>query len=124
MLLTVFSCMQSNLVKSNVPRLECDHEVADTRLLLHYKAAADTHQRIIMKTPDTDVFILCIAMQQTVGKELLMMTGTGNKFRLIDILSVSNILGEEFACLPGFHAFTGTINRYYKNVCCILKHLF
>ena len=114
----LFTCGSSQtdyVVAREVPQLECDHEEADTRLLLHYKAAADTHQRIIMKTPDTDVFILCIAMQQTVGKELLIMTGTGNKFRLIDISSVSNILGEELcACLPGFHAFTGIINRYYK----------
>jgi hypothetical protein len=57
-----------------VPQLERDHEEADTQLLLHYKAAALSHQRVP-----------CIAMQKTIGKELLMMTGTGNKFCLIDI---------------------------------------
>lgn len=99
------------VLTQEVPQLECDHEEADTRLLLHFKAAADTHQRIIIKTPDTDVFVLCVAMQKTVDKELLMMTGTGTKFRLIDISAVSNVLGEELCtCLPGFHAFSGILN--------------
>ena len=39
-----------------------------------------------------------------------MMTGTGNKFRLIDTHAVTNALGEKLcACLPGFHAFTGSV---------------
>lgn len=99
-----------HLLTQEVPQLECDHEEADTRLLLHYKAAADTHQRIIIKT----LVVLCIAMQKTVGKELFKMTGTGNKFCLIDVSLVSNVLGEELtlcACLPGFHAFSGIICR-------------
>ena len=109
---TTAAIQTDHLLTQEVPQLECDHEEADTRLLLHYKAAADTHHRIIIKTPDTDVFVLCIAMQKTVGKELFMMTGTGNKFRLIDVSLVSNVLGEELcACLPGFHAFSGITCR-------------
>ena len=79
------------------------------RLLFHYKAAALIHQRIIVKTPDTDVFVLCIAVQKNIGKELLMMTC------LINISSISNVLGEELCtCLPGFHDFSGIINKYCK----------
>ena len=97
------------VLRQDVPELQCDHEEADTRLLLHSKHAAEAHDRIIVKTPDTDVFVLCIAMQNAIGKDVYMMTGTGNKFRLIDTHAVSDALGEKIcACLPGFHAFTGT----------------
>ena len=90
--------------------MQCDHEEADTSLLLHSEHAAEAHDRIIVKTPDTDVLVVCIAMQKTIAKDVIMVTGTGNKFRLIDTTAVSDALGEELCvCLPGFHAFTGTV---------------
>ncbi|CAB4030205.1 Hypothetical predicted protein, partial [Paramuricea clavata] len=64
--------------------LQCDHEENDTCLLLHSNCAAETHDTIIVKTPDTDVFLLCIAMCRTIGKKFLVMVGTGNRFRIID----------------------------------------
>ena len=89
--------------------LQSNHEEADTRLLLHAKHAAATYDRIIIKSPDTDVFILSIAMQPAFPKELYVMTGTGNRFRCIPVSTISNNLGVEICrCLPGFHAFTGS----------------
>lgn len=94
-----------------VPALRCDHEEADTRLLLHSKHAAEEYDDILIKSPDTDVLVLCTAMQKTIGKKLYLMTGTGNKFRVIDIASISDALGEELCTsLPGFHAFSGMFN--------------
>lgn len=37
----------------------------------------------------------CTAMQKTMGKTLYLMTGVGNRFRLIDIAAVSDALGHE-----------------------------
>jgi hypothetical protein len=45
--------------QQDVSELQCDHEEADTSLLLHSKHAAEAHDRIIVKTPDTDVLVLC-----------------------------------------------------------------
>ena len=48
------------------------------------------------------------AMQKTIGKKLYLMTGNGNKFRVIDVAAVSDALGKELCpSLPGFHAFSG-----------------
>ena len=89
--------------------LQSNHEEADTRLLLHAKHAAATYDRIIIKSPNTDVFILSIAMQPAFPNELYVMTGTGNRFRCIPVSTISNNLGVEICrCLPGFHAFTGS----------------
>lgn len=96
--------------RNEIHMLESNHEEADTRLLLHAKYAAITHDRVIVRSPDTDVFILCTAMQRSIGKDLFMMTGTGNRFRCININAVCNTLGDELCrCLPGFHAFSGNI---------------
>ena len=108
-LLTSGSSPNDRVLHHEVFELQCDHEEADTRLLLHSKHAAESHDTIIVKTPDTDVFLLCIAMRRTIGKNLFVMAGTGNRFRIIDTSAISNALGEELcSCLPGFHAFSGT----------------
>ena len=108
-LLTSGSSPNDRVLHHEVFELQCDHEEADTRLLLHSKHAAESHDTIIVKTPDTDVFFLCIAMRRTIGKNLFVMAGTGNRFRIIDTSAISNALGEELcSCLPGFHAFSCT----------------
>ena len=73
--------------------LQSNHQEADTGLLLHTKHATATNERIIIKSPDTDVFILSIAMQPAFSKELFVMTGTGNRFRCIPVSTISNKLG-------------------------------
>ena len=99
-----------SVLRQDVPDLQSDREEGNTRLLLHAKLAAETHDCIIVKTPSTDVFILCIAMQKTIGKNLLLMTGTGNKFCFIDTPAVADALGADLCtCLLGFHNFTGTV---------------
>jgi hypothetical protein len=83
------------IMRQDVPELQCDHEEADTSVILHSKHTAEAHDHIIVKMPDTDVLVLCIAMQKTIAKDVIMVTGTGNKFRLIDTTAVSDALGEE-----------------------------
>jgi hypothetical protein len=100
------------VTSDEVSSLQSNHEEADTRLLLHAKHAAATYDRVIIKSPDTDVFILSIAMRRTIHKEVFFLTGTGNRCRCIPVTTISNNLGVDVSqCLPGFHAFTGTIIR-------------
>ena len=102
-----------------VSQLQCDHEEADTRLLLHSKHSAKTHDTIMVKKPDTDVFLLCIAMRRTIDKNVLVKTETSNRFRIIDISTILDALGHEICtCLPGFHAFSGTqyVSTYFVYV--------
>ena len=97
------------IVAQEIPELTSDREEADTRVLLHSKHAAGSHERIIIKTPDTDVFVLCTTKQKAIAKDMFLMTGTGNRFRLIDVSAVSDGLGEDLCRLfPGFHAFTAS----------------
>ena len=44
------SCIRGN--SSSVSSLFSDQEEADTRLLLHAKHASNTHQRIVVQSPD------------------------------------------------------------------------
>ena len=103
------------LVLSNTERITndlapCTHEEADTRLLLHTAdCAKHGHTRIMLRTVDTDVIVIAIAMFQHVAlAELWIAFGMGKYFRYIPVHEIVEVLGPEKAtALPAFHAFTG-----------------
>lgn len=89
--------------------LSCDHEEADTRLLLHSKhAAAADFENVVIRSPDTDVFILLLGHNQAIQSNLYFDTGSGNQRRIIDVSAVHSSLGLALCdALIAFHAFTG-----------------
>ena len=85
-----------------------DHELADTRLLLHAKQASRTHDHVVIRSPDTDVFILLLGHTLAIPTALYFDTGIGNQRRILDVGKVHLTLGSELCdALIGFHAFTG-----------------
>ena len=88
----------------------CTHEEADTRLLLHAAdAATDGCRRIMLRTVDTDVVVLCTSLFEQMNlTELWILFGTGKTRRLIPAHTIAQTLGPQKAMsLLMFHAFTG-----------------
>ena len=101
------SCIRGN--SSSVSSLFSDQEEADTRLLLHAKHASNTHQRVVVQSPDTDVAVLCVAHFQNIRcRELWFQTGMKDKARFIPIHTLPSSLGPLLSkASPAYHAFTG-----------------
>ena len=59
--------------------LYSDHEEADTRLLLHAKQASRNHNHVIIRSPDTDVFILLLGHMSAIPTALYFDIGIGNQ---------------------------------------------
>ena len=76
--------------------LECDHEEADTRMLLHRKQSkVNGCDRVVVCSPDTDVAVLCCHHFHNIGiKEMYFLTGTGTKRRYISIHQTVSQLGK------------------------------
>ena len=88
----------------------CNHEEADTQMLLHVAhATKHGHQKVSIRTVNTDVVVLAIAQIQNLQiSELWIEFGTGKHYRFIPAHSVALSMGPERAsALPFFHAFTG-----------------
>ena len=71
-------CCRNQTVPTVCPisELTCSHKEADTRLLLHANhAAMSGWSDVIMKTPDTDVAIISLAMQESCQANLFFTTG-------------------------------------------------
>ena len=74
------------------PELSCNHEEADTRMLLNAKRISDTNIRnIVINTPDTDVFLIGIAASKKNNAKLYILNGTKIKERIIKIKKVKFI---------------------------------
>ncbi|XP_071853660.1 uncharacterized protein [Apostichopus japonicus] len=97
----------------------CDHEEADTRMILHLSHAFhEGFQNILIRTVDTDVVVLTIAAVSKLGiQESWVAFGTGKNFRYIPVHEIAASLGpNKCQALPMFHAYTGcdTVSAFYS----------
>jgi hypothetical protein len=90
-----------------VPELTCDHEEADTRLLFHAKHASAQYSRIVILSPDTDVFLLAVSHVHQLHCELFQHV-TGSKERTFAISKLKAVYTPSMcSALIGLHCFTG-----------------
>jgi len=100
-------------MKAFAPALDlaCDHEEADTRIILHCLYASHhstASSTIVVHSPDIDVFVLLLHYSHQIPQPLLLHTGSGNNRRIVLVHKCANELDSDIcAALPSFHAFTG-----------------
>eukprot|EP00745_Piridium_sociabile_P014857 TRINITY_DN21914_c0_g2_i3.p1 TRINITY_DN21914_c0_g2~~TRINITY_DN21914_c0_g2_i3.p1 ORF type:complete len:617 (-),score=120.53 TRINITY_DN21914_c0_g2_i3:145-1995(-) len=87
----------------------CNHEEADTKMIVHLTHAARYHKKVLLRTVDTDVVALAVAAVHSLEmEELWVALGTGRHLRYIAIHEVAHALGpSKSKCLPMFHSLTG-----------------
>ena len=100
-------------------RLNCSHEVADTRLLLHARdACAEGYTSVTIKSPDTDVAVLGCGLSHRFpdSMKLLFLPGSRSKVLLLNLSKIGSALGTSVCdALIGMHAFTGcdTVSAFH-----------
>ena len=83
------NCSKAAVDTSCTTALRCNHEEADTRLVLH--ALYNTYQTVVVSSRDTDVLVLLVAHYPGAKcQKLWMMLGTSGKRRYILIEAVYN----------------------------------
>lgn len=88
----------------------CNHEEADTRMLLHTAdAVSKGFDKITIHTVDTDVVVLAVSCVPKLEiEELWVAFGTGIHLRYIPAHAIASSLGpDKSKALPMFHAYTG-----------------
>ncbi|XP_052123378.1 uncharacterized protein LOC127749403 [Frankliniella occidentalis] len=115
----------SNCEQSDVSFISpCNHEEADTRMLLHVADAVRSgHKEIIIRSTDTDVVVLAVACVEMLPglEELWVHIGSGKNHRYIAAHEISKSLKLKLGpkmpqALPAFHALTGcdTVSAFNK----------
>ena len=79
---------------------------------------ADGNSEFLIRTIDTDVVVLAVAMSKKISiEELWIAFGTGKKFRYLAIHEIVKSFSPRKAiALPFFHAFTGcdTVSYFHS----------
>ncbi|KAG1709760.1 Multiple drug resistance-associated protein-like transporter 1 [Nymphon striatum] len=92
----------------------CDHEEADTRLIIHVQnALKNGANTCVVRTVDTDVLVILIGRFHhllTLNKDadVWISFGTGKNFTYYSVNAICCAIGRERSiALPLFHSFTG-----------------
>ena len=96
--------------RGNVLNLSCNHEEADTRLILHaQEAVSNNYNRLLVLCRDTDVFLLLIHfLGPNQEVESWMLGGTARQRQCYPVHTIANKLFQEIIQnILGFHALTG-----------------
>lgn len=93
---------------------QCDHEEADTRIVVHARHALEGGaETILVRTVDTDVVVILVGKLHDLlsfneHAKVWVAFGMGRHFSFININRICSTLGEAKArALPVFHSFTG-----------------
>ena len=108
-------CSQSRNLKNLAP---CNHEEADTRIMLHIADAyKQGYTKILVRTVDTDVVVIAISLLAHINlEELWVACEVGKYFRYVPVHEIATSLGpHKSLALPLFHAFTGcdTVSQFH-----------
>ena len=99
-----------SIISEEIEELCSSQEEADTRIILHSKhvaANSPSNSAILIRSPDTDVFILLLRFARQISQTVLFDAGTGDKRRLLNIHAVTRDLGVDVnLALTALHAFT------------------
>ncbi|KAJ8037689.1 hypothetical protein HOLleu_18575 [Holothuria leucospilota] len=103
--------------------MECDHEEADTRIMVHLQDALENGSIVCqVRTVDPDVIVILIGkfhhlLTLNPDANIWVAFGTGKHFSFIHVNEICMALGEDTSvALPVFHSFTGcdTTSAFYR----------
>ncbi|CAB3981604.1 Hypothetical predicted protein, partial [Paramuricea clavata] len=101
-------------ISSGSPMQSCNHEEADTRVVVHILHALEHGERtVLVRTVDTDVVVILVGTFHNLAAvqpllDIWVAFGTGKNYRFYSINAICASLGEPRSrALPVFHAFSG-----------------
>ena len=87
----------------------CNHEEADSRIMLHAAHAAhhNGYKKILIRTVDTDVVVLAVVLARTLEEEaeVWVSFGTGKAFRFLAAHQMARALGPDKAQVLYYRCF-------------------
>lgn len=90
--------------------MQCSHEEADTRILLHALDASQCgYRKILIRTIDTDIVVLAVSEVKDMDiDEMWIAFGMGKHYRFLPVHDIAvQLEADKCRALPMFHAITG-----------------
>ena len=85
----------NGIICSLIEELTSDHEEAETRMVYHTKNASLNYPKVIIKSLDTDVFLIALNASSNINAQIFFQTGNQANKRLISLENVKQSVGSE-----------------------------
>lgn len=97
------------MTTSEVHELVSNQEETDTRVVLYLKYAAKLGYKLaVVRTPDTDIFVILLHYAHSIPLIIYLDTGTGKHRQIINISELAESKGAEYCItILGLYVFTG-----------------
>ena len=92
-----------------LPTIYSNQEETDTRVVLYlHHAAALGYKNAVVRTPDTDIFMILLFHAHDIKLTVYLDTGSGKHRQLLNLSELAESLGEDYCTtLLGFYVFSG-----------------
>ena len=92
-----------------LPALYSNQEETDSRVVLYlHHAATIGYKDAVVRTPDTDIFLILLYHANAINLTVYLDTGSGKHRQLINISELAESLGQDYcATLLGYYVFSG-----------------
>ena len=92
-----------------VEQLRSNQEETDTRVILYLKHAVTLGYRsAVVRTPDTDIFMILLHHAHMIDITVFLDTGTGKHRQIVNVTELAESLGEDYCgTLLKLYVFTG-----------------
>lgn len=92
-----------------LPTIYSNQEETDTRVVLYlHHAVTLGYKSAVVRTPDTDIFVILLYHAHKINLTVYLDTGSGKHRQLINLSELAQSLGEDYcSTLLGFYVFSG-----------------
>lgn len=92
-----------------IHELASDQEETDTRVVLYLKYAATLgYKSAVVRTPDTDIFLILLHHAPSIDLTIYLDTGTGKQRQIVNVSELAESKGAEYCTMTlGLYVFTG-----------------
>ena len=89
--------------------LQSEQEETDTRTVLYLKYAAKLgYKSAVVRTPDTDIFVILLHHAHNIPLTIYLDTGTGKHRKIINVTELAETNGKDYCTtILGLYVFTG-----------------
>jgi hypothetical protein len=93
---------------SDIPELLSDQEETDSRVVLYLNHAVNLKfKSAVVRTPDTDIFIL-LHHSHSINLTIFLDTGIGKHRQIVNVTELGETLGSDYcSTLLGYYVFSG-----------------
>lgn len=92
-----------------IPELASNQEETDTRVVLYVKYAVKMgYNSAVVRTPDTDIFLILLHFAHSVALTIYLDTGTGKHRQIVNVSELAESKGANYCTtILGLYVFTG-----------------